>query len=319
MIRVVRRKTFVLLLIASLVISSYAIAITYAFFHQEVKVTKQPYRPYQGVYESCAPRDGNMCLDRLKNIAAGGFKLVLNYSQLNGNAEQIIAYANEAHSLGIQIIWGMSNPILRNGTNLVHYYALLAATCSCTDNVNFIRYVVRLAKNLPSTWGYYVGDEVQRSEHDQMKAYSDLIRQADSTHPRLFVSVESLATMGTDLAPFTDTTDVVGSDIYPIGTANPLTSVGPVAHAIQAIANKSKKPSMLVLQAFSWAQYPNTLTQCVPLPACVHFPTEAEMHQMYELVLQNAHPQFILWYSYFDILRSDDPATHWKDLLAATR
>lgn len=317
--RAVRRKTLIFLSIALLVLSAYAIAITYAFFHQEVKETKPPYRPSQGVYESCAPRDGDMCLERLKNIAAGGFKLVLNYSQLNGNAEQIIAYANEAHRLGIQIIWGMSNPILRNGTDLLHYYDLLAATCSCSDNASFIRYVVRLAQNLPSTWGYYVGDEVQTSEHEQMKAYSDLIHQTDPTHPRLFVSVESLATMGTDLAPFTDTADAVGSDIYPVGTANPTTSVGPVAHAIQAIANKSKKLSMIVLQAFSWAQYPNTLTQCVPLPACVHFPTEAEMHQMYKLVLQNAHPQFILWYSYFDILRSDDPAAHWKDLLAATR
>jgi hypothetical protein len=41
------------------------------------------------------------------------------------------------------------------------------------------------------------------------------------------------------------------------------------------------------------------------------------MRQMYNLVLRNAHPRLILWYSYFDIARSDNPATHWTDLVQA--
>jgi len=35
------------------------------------------------------------------------------------------------------------------------------------------------------------------------------------------------------------------------------------------------------------------------------------------MLLENSHPVFILWYSYFDILKSSDPAGHWADLVAA--
>ncbi len=34
--------------------------------------------------------------------------------------------------------------------------------------------------------------------------------------------------------------------------------------------------------------------------------------------LRNSHPRLILWYSYFDILRSDNPTQHWNDLVTAT-
>ena len=33
--------------------------------------------------------------------------------------------------------------------------------------------------------------------------------------------------------------------------------------------------------------------------------------------LQNSSPSLILWYTYFDLLKSDNPAQHWSDLTSA--
>jgi hypothetical protein len=41
----------------------------------------------QGLYESCSPGKGTICLDRLRQMATAGFKLVINYDQLYGTAD----------------------------------------------------------------------------------------------------------------------------------------------------------------------------------------------------------------------------------------
>ena len=37
---------------------------------------------------------------------------------------------------------------------------------------------------------------------------------------------------------------------------------------------------------------------------------------MRDLSIHHAKPSLILWYSYYDIMRSDDPERHWADLVA---
>jgi hypothetical protein len=273
----------------------------------------------QGLYEACQLVKGSLCLDRLKQMAAAGFTLVLNYSQLAGTVEQEIAYAKQAHSLGMKIIWAMNNPIFWDGTDLISYYSKLAKTCNCTDNDGFIRYVVSLAKGLPATWGYYIGDEVSPSDHDKLKVFTDLVKQIDPSHPRLFVAgASSPASINSGLAPFVDTADVLGVDYYPVGSDSmSISATGDVAHAVQALANQRGKQSVMVLQAFSWAQYPNESSRCIPFPDCARFPTGDDMRQMRDLVINNAHPQFILWYSFYNIVESDNPSGHWKDLVTA--
>ena len=273
--------------------------------------------PPQGLYEGCAPhRNASRCLDRLKMMAAAGFKLVLNYDQLYGTSDQQLAYAEQAHSLGMKVIWDMSYPVFWNGTNLLSYYKELAATCNCSDNRGFIRYVVNLVRDLPATWGYYVGDELPRADHAKVKPFSDLVHQLDPSHPRLYVGIGS--PNGSNLDPFVDIAEVIGADYYPIGTpTEELSKVGAVARITQFIAGQNKKQSVMVLQAFSAAEYPRQYWSCSPFPACTRYPTEPEMRQMLDLTLQNSRPPFVLWYSYFDILRSDNPALRWSNLVAA--
>jgi hypothetical protein len=250
-------------------------------------------------------------------MASAGFELVLNYNLLGGSAEQLVAYAQQAQTLGMKVIWPMNNPAFWNGTDVRRYFPNLARTCVCSDNDDFIQYVVNLVKNLPGTWGYYVGDEVSTAYHRQVEALADLIGRLDSSHRRLYVAGADSASLGASLAPFADTADVLGADYYPIGTTQPIEAIADIATSVQAIASQHNKQMMMVLQAFSWAQYPHEEWRCSPFPGCAPFPTKNEMQHMRDLVLRYSHPQLILWYSYYDIFRSDNPIAHWTDLVAA--
>src|SRR5215469_550451 len=273
----------------------------------------------QGLYESCAPIHGQECLDRLKQMAAGGFQLVINYDQLSGSAAQELAYAHQAQVLGMKIIWGMSNPDLWNRKAL-STYPDLTATCNCSDDTGFIKYVVNLVKNLPATWGYYIGDE-ESNQHAQVKALSEVVYSTDPHHPRLYVSCgqcsgEQGGKYMAGLTPMVDTAEVLGPDWYPVGSGgDTVADTARVAAATQALAEKSGKQSTVVLQAFSWASYNSH--NCDPWPSCAPWPTVDQMRQMKDLALQNSHPRLLLWYSFFDILRSDHPAAHWADRVAA--
>lgn len=273
----------------------------------------------QGVYEECRLSD-YACLDRLKHIADGGFKLVLNYNSLVGsNAQQLLAYADQAQAVGVKIIWAMHTSGFWDGSDLTTLYPALAALCNCSDNTSFIEYLITLLKDHPATWGYYVGDELHPSVHTQWKTYTDIVQQLDPDHPRLIVQGTPANSLGnTTLSLFADGVEVLGQDYYPIGVSYlvPYTQTGAVARDVQSLADQAGRQSAMVLQAFSWTHY-YPPARCSPWPGCAPYPTMEQMQQMLDMVLQSSHPRLILWYSYFDILRSDDPTGHWNDLVRA--
>jgi hypothetical protein len=288
------------------------------------KVNISPPPDGYGLYESCAPKQGSSCLDRLKQMAMGGFKLVVNYDQFVGSAEDQLTYAQQADALGMKVIWAMNNPVFWDGTSLINHYPDLAATCDCSDNTAFVRYVINLVKDLPATWGYYVGDEVLPSNHAEVKTFADLVKHIDPSHPRLFISCAQCdhdkkrnPPYVASLIPMTDTADVVGADWYPVGSGSDVVATtSTVATDVQAVADKAHKQSALVLQSFNWSQY-SSYHSCEPYPSCVPYPTVAQMREMRDLTLQESHPRLILWYSYFDILREDNPSLHWQNLVEA--
>jgi hypothetical protein len=274
----------------------------------------------QGVYEDCAPSDGNArCLRRLHSIAAGGFSLVIDYSQFYGSAADELAYASTAKSLGIRVIWNFSEPAFWNGSDLRRHFPGLAATCGCVDNAGFVRYAVSLVRDLPATWGYYVGDETPPSDHDRLRDLTHRIATLDPTHPRLFVGVgdPSLALTRSAIAPFADAAEILGGDYYPVSTGVPLARAGDAAKNVGRVAAWMRRRCAVVIQAFDWSQYPGEAHVCAPYPACARYPSEYEMREMRDLAVANAHPALILWYSYFDVVRSNAPKRHWSDLVEA--
>ena len=153
----------------------------------------------------------------------------------------------------MKVIFAMNNPALRDGTNLRNWYASLGVSCNCNDNVGFIEYVVKLVKNHPALWGYYIGDEVNPANHTALKAFSDLVHRTDPVHPRLFVSCSQCAhtypPYVASLIPMTDSADVVATDYYPVGSDGwPITDTGTVAAALQSVANRNSRQSAMVLK-----------------------------------------------------------------------
>jgi len=195
---------------------TYYVAQNFREERQQVTSLSMP-SDGQGLYESCPLHWGTSCLNRLKQIASGGFKLVLNYDQMAGSAAQEIAYLDQAQALGMKVIFAMNNPALWDGTNLRSWYASLGVSCNCNDNVGFIEYVVHLVKNHPALWGYYIGDEVNPANHPALKAFSDLVHRTDAAHPRLFVSCSQCAHTDppyvASLISMTDSADVVAQII----------------------------------------------------------------------------------------------------------
>lgn len=281
-------------------------------------------RPYfhfknQGIYEGCSLTQGAVCLDRLQQIAQAGFTLVMNYDQLESSVQEELAYAQKAATLGIKIIWNMDYPVLRDQGDILHTFPQLAAACKCSTTAPFVKYVIDLVKHLPATWGYYIGDEVSLTERAKLQAFTNDIKALDPSHPRLIVQgANSVLTAKTNLTPFVNTADVLSVDFYPVGTVDESVSeTGPIAQFVQSLANQHGKQSAMVLQAYSRSEYADP--PCSPFPACTTYPTMDEMRQQLDLVLRNAHPALILWYSYFDILRSDNAPEHWKDLIQAAK
>ncbi|HEX9069770.1 MAG TPA: hypothetical protein VF807_13440 [Ktedonobacterales bacterium] len=284
-------------------------------------LTHKPARSsLQGLYEECRISDRALCLPRLTQMGRGGFDVVLNYDSLLGSAADVLAYADQAQRDGLQVIWSLHYLWYYDATDIRPQFSALAATCACSDNASFIAYIVGLVRNLPATWGYYVGDEVQSSDHAVVMKYAEMFHQLDPTHPRLYVAdAQSNNPVWQDKSPFFDTAEVIGDDHYPVGRAGySVESTAAIAKGIQSSADRHKVQPAIVLQSFSFKEYsdPNSRAVCSPWPSCTSFPTRAQMGTMLSLTLSNSRPRLVLWYSFFDIMRSDAPAQHWNDLVA---
>jgi hypothetical protein len=268
--------------------------------------------PLQGVYEYCAPaHSADGCVSRLRQIAAGGFRVVLNYQVLAANRSQLEHYMRVAQSLDVKLIWPMQDTPWWGSGSLTDLYPALAGSCGCSDNQAFARYLIGLVRNAPATWGYYLSDEQPPEDAALVATFSQRLRALDPHHPRLAVAVgdNNIASL---LGPYSAAADVLGADSYPVGAGQPISRVGAIATKVAKVAHSSSRQSAMVLQSFNWAGYPNVMPG-----AKSQWPTRAQMRQMRDLAIQAAHPSLILWYSYFDIQKSADAGRVWSDLVWA--
>ena len=255
-----------------------------------------PPLPPQGLYEGCAPGgELDTCIARLARIRAAGFRYVLNYSAWYGTPAELLRYADAAQALGLKLIWPLNNPVWRELGDFGANYPSLATNLGGA---------IGLVADHPATWGFYVGDELPSSEAGRVRRLSALVRTAAPGKPLLYVARPGAR----HLAPFAPLADVLGADTYPVGSGDP--PVPRAARSAHAAASAAGARTAMVLQAFSWSQY----TQGAFPP---HYPSTATLRAMRDAAIENAHPSLILWYSYQDILRSDDPARRWGDLVRA--
>jgi hypothetical protein len=248
------------------------------------------------VYEGCSPGwDGDACIERLVRIRAAGFRDVLNYSAWYGSTADVLRYADAAAALGLELIWPLNHPAWRGLDSLGATYPGLAPDLGGT---------VELVADHPATWGFYIGDELPASEAWRVRRLSATVRELAPAAQLLYVARPGTAR----LAPFARFVDLAGADTYPVGSSDP--PVRRAARSAYAAASAAGANTAMVLQAFSWSQYKQDA-----LPP--RYPNARTLRTMRDAAIRHAHPALILWYSYHDILRSDDPRRRWRDLVSA--
>jgi hypothetical protein len=281
----------------------------------------------QGIYQDCnlngqgcSGPAGDTAISQLEKIAAANFSVVLNYSVFWGTADEVLAYARYADSHGVKIMWTFNDPDFAKyadqpGKYLIYDYGQLGATCGCSTNQGFLEYLVNLVKDLPATYGYSIGDEPTPNTAADVQNLYNIIQGVDSTHPQMVNATwtnatdPSLANLQRFLDPFSFA-DILGADYYPIGTGAPASYTATAAGDVHTIATTYGKAAEMALQAFNWGQYPEdgvcSGSQCT-------YPTTHQLQTMLRDAANDAQPQIIFWYDYWDTV----DAGQWDNFVSA--
>jgi hypothetical protein len=238
--------------------------------------------PQSGIYDACSYSDPKNkppadCGQRLALLREGGFRVVLNYWTAGMSVEDNLAYAEVARSLGMKLIWNLSD--YRN-MQLEEQLELVRATSSH-----------------PATWGYYIGDEVRPENRWQVAQLSGAVRSITSK-PLLFISRPNPSLM----KPFRKLADYVGPDSYPVGPFDP-----PVRQTARWASKMAPRNPVIALQAYSWSiDFPDFQ------PA---WPAATQMRKMRNQAIRTGDPKLILWFCFHCITDyHPDPDPYWREL-----
>jgi hypothetical protein len=305
----------------------------------------------QGIWVDCNPDNSAGNCDglagvtseaELKTIAAAKFRYVFNDSNLWGTQSQIAAWANQASSSGVKIIWYIpSDFALYQGTSTANYSLvandteLASSFCSGCTNAAFTTALIKWFATFPATAGYYIDDElVNMASQDEIQNYkgknvsesaieSDLanlyraIHAADSKH--IIYGAETWDSVNTanesQLASFLDPIEadlnVMGADYYPVGTGEAASTVASAASWLDTIARSYNKSTFMNLQAFSWEDF--VPAACASQPICV-YPTFSQLQTMLSDAAGSCKaPSLLVWYDYGDTVANGQ----WTNFVSA--
>lgn len=289
-----------------------ALAVAVATLPSTASGSFAPRFPAQGLYEGCAPGSAaNACIERLATIRAAGFRYVLNYSAWYGSAADVRRYADAAAALDLRLIWPLNHPAWRGLRSLTATYSTLGSSFAPPglgaqrprfDDTELAASAIELVAHHPATWGFYIGDELPAAEAGRVRRLSATVRQLAPGKPQLYIARPGVGR----LQPFARYADIAGADVYPVGSGDP--PVRRAARSASVVTAAAGARTAMALQAFSWSQY--APDNHPPL-----YPTSDSLRAMRDAAIRHAHPAMILWYSYQDILRSDDPQRRWRDLV----
>ena len=283
----------VLLLSLSLVTSPDAIARPHGHKHSQGHKKKKKRAkarkasaPLSGIYDACSystPKLSNPlpnCDDRLAVLRQGGFQVVLNYWIDERRTDEALRYAHTAEALGMKVIWHLAT--YRDGTQ----------SRPIGPKLDF----VRATKDLPATWGYYIGDE----HPEYLPEVAELSRAIRSitNRPLLYVSRPNPS----KLRPFKGLADYVGPDDYPVGPIDPS-----ICQTARWGSRMVKRNFTMVLQAYSWSIDFPTLSPS--------WPDAAQMRQMRNQATRCGHPKLLMWFCFHCITDyNPTPDSYWRQV-----
>ena len=273
--------------------------------------------PLEGIFENC-PLDTAMalCTQRLAAMHAGGMGVVV-VTAWSGSLSSLAEYAAAAHSLGMSVMWELSNPGWwqepTTSTDMAGYFPDFAKACGCDQNGELLSYLIGWLGVLPGTYGYYAADDSMLSAGDRagVAAYVSHIKQRD---PRHLVMIGSFG-LG-QAQEYEGIADLIGDEIYPVKSTSllPVTahegawnSIAQAASQAQRAAAVAHRQSAFILQAFTWG---DNVDDGSAVGACsegesnwscyasLRYPSRGEQLQLRNEILLHAHPTLILWWSF---------------------
>jgi hypothetical protein len=305
----------------------------------------------QGIWVDCNPDNSAGNCDglsgvtseaELKTIAAAKFRYVFNDSNLWGTQAQITAWANQASSSGLKLVWYIPLDFaLYQGTSTSNYSLiandteLASSFCHDCSNAAFTTALVKLFATFPATAGYYIDDElVNMASQDEIQNYagknisksaieSDIatlhktIHAADPTH--VIYGAETWDSVNnaneSQLAGFLDPIEadlnVMGADYYPVGTGEAASMEASAASWLDTIARNYNKSTFMNLQAFSWKDF--VPAACASQSICV-YPSFSQLQTMLsDAAGSSKAPSLLVWYDYGDTVTNHQ----WENFVYA--
>ncbi|AXC12488.1 hypothetical protein ACPOL_3193 [Acidisarcina polymorpha] len=318
----------------------------------ETAITSVP----QGIWLNCNPDNGpNTCSTgatintekAIAEIAAGHFRYILNASNLWGTDAEIAAYANQANTSGVKIIWYLGSDFsvyLRSKS-----YSLIAndtelpsSFCSSCTNSCFVTALIAYLKRFPATAGYMIDDEeiqdaangfpisssgkkAAAADGTDLASLAEVIRAEDSTHPIYgtedYYNLPSASEA--ELAAYYSyipdgTLNYYGTDYYPVGALNSTPTNGRLMADQQAngdwldtvAARNGATGTFEDLQAYNWS---DSWEGGCPSSSCA-FPTIAQLEDMLKGATKATNaPAQVFWWEYTDVVYNHQ----WWNLLTA--
>ena len=212
----------------------------------------------------------------LQRISTGGFNTILAYGYGAGKDPQ--AYMDRAQKHNLKVVYSVKDmyPDLRK-----------AGPDALEKAANYIKQM----RDNPALLAWYTNDELAAEWLPKLEKMYTQVKVLDPNHPAFQV----LYQIGI-LEKYFDVTDVLGTDPYPVGSAD-LTKTSSNTR-ITTAATHGAKGVWMVPQLMDWAVYHADRKQ--------HPPTLDEMrNQAYQAIINGATG--LIWYSYYDMMYEKYP------------
>jgi hypothetical protein len=269
------------------------------------------------VFETCS-LDTEMptCVQRLDVMRQGGMQIVV-IPAWGASLESLGAYAAAAQSLGMSVMWELSNPAWwrssTTDTAAAGAFSAFAQACGCNHNGPLLAFTIDWLSRLGGTFGYYAADDSMLASGDQagVASYVAQIKQQDPAHTVMIGAYGQ-----PQASAYQGIADVIGTEIYPVTTASLMPAsasqstwdwITEDAIEAQQAADATHKQSAFILQAFTWgdnSEDGEAIGACTDgdTPQSCYdklvYPTAGDQLQLRNEVLLNARPQLILWWSF---------------------
>lgn len=250
----------------------------------------------------------------LKKVSDAGFNTILNYSSFGmkfggsgkSKAETLLRSLDVINRNKLKVIFSMKDqyPGMRYAFNKLD---------NAKDLDSVVQYTVNKLKNHPAMLGWYISDELSRSELTAMAALREQISRNDPHHPTITLTFRE-----SDFPVYGRGGDVVAVDNYPIFSKT-RKDIVPIQKLIHA-AKLGKQPVWMVPQIFNWGVYKAKTAEEF---SKFVYPSEKEIKAMNALSVICGCKGFI-FYSYTDICGRrgkkffpENEEKQWKNTCAA--